>query len=175
MSAALLFYMRKSIFLSILLIISGCINDDPENSGADLKIGDSLPDFEVIMNDGAFMSDDSLKGSVSVITFFNTSCPDCRRTLPHMQRIYSDYIEKGVVFAFISREETEKDISKYWSENHYDMPYSAQKGRKIYELFASERIPRVYISDEEGIIRCIFTDDPTPEYDDVKNIIDSLL
>ena len=142
---------------------------------ADLKPGDALPDFEVVMNDGTAVSDDDLKGSVSVVMFFHTTCPDCQQTLPRMSRIYDEYLGKGVVFAFISREQAEEDIRPYWKANGFEMPYSAQNDRYVYEKFAKTRIPRIYVNDRNGIIRHIFTDDPVPSYDDIKSSIDVLI
>lgn len=92
-----------------------------------------------------------------------------------MQRIYDEYTREGIKTALISREENSDDISAYWSENGLNMPYSAQKDRKIYELFAASRIPRIYISDENGTVRYIFTDDPVPSYDDLKSALESLI
>ena len=42
-----------------LLCASGCIKDE---MGPELKVGDSIPDFNVVMNDGANVSDETLKG-----------------------------------------------------------------------------------------------------------------
>ena len=134
-----------------------------------------LPGFEVLMNDGSVVTDVFLKGSVSIVMFFHTSCPDCQQTLPKMQQIYDEYAAKGVKMVLISREEDQDDISDYWSRNNLDLPYSAQNDRKVYELFASSRIPRIYISDENGIVRYIFTDDPVPSYDDLKSALESLI
>ena len=72
-----------------LMFLAGCINEKIE--GADLKVGDVIPDFEVVMNDGSIVSDEILKESVSVIMFFHTSCPDCQQVLPEMQKIYDEY------------------------------------------------------------------------------------
>jgi peroxiredoxin len=162
--------------LTIILIIcsaTGCIKERP--AGSDIKIGDPLPVFEVMMNDGSSVSDVSLRGDVSIVMFFHTSCPDCQQVLPVMQRIYDEYTQKGLKTALISREENFDDISAYWSKNSLNMPYSAQKDRKIYELFAASRIPRIYISDENGTVRYIFTDDPIPSYDDLKSSLESLI
>ena len=142
---------------------------------ADLKPGDALPDFEVVMNDGTAVSDDDLKGSVSVVMFFHTTCPDCQQALPRMSRIYDEYLGKGVVFALVSREQAEEDIRLYWEANGFEMPYSAQNDRYVYEKFAKTRIPRIYVNDRNGIIRHIFTDDPVPSYDDIKSSIDGLI
>jgi hypothetical protein len=80
-----------------------------------------------------------------------------------------------VKFALISREESVPTICAFWNEKGLKMPYSAQTTRKIYEKFASERIPRVYICEKGGIIRYIFTDNPNPSYDDIKVSLDSLI
>ena len=167
------FMKRLLLILSCIFIVSSCIKDKPQ--GSDLKVGDRLPDFEVVMNDGTVVSDEGLAGSVSVVMFFHTSCPDCRQTLPRMQQIYDEYASKGVAFALISREDAGRDIEAYWNEQGLKMPYSAQNDRKVYEQFASSRIPRIYINDRNGIIRYIFTDDPVPSYDDMDSSVRSLI
>ena len=89
--------MKKVIYIVSALLatlcLSGCIK---ENVGADLKVGDRLPDFAVTMNDGTVVSDDSLMGNVSCVMFFHTTCPDCQATLPVVQSVYDEYQQKGV-------------------------------------------------------------------------------
>lgn len=160
------------LLISALLMVS-CIKDDVR--GADLKVGDSLPDFEVVMSDGTTVSDDSLKGSVSVIVFFSTICPDCQQVLPVIQEIYEGYAPEGAVFALISREQDERDISTYWADNALSMPYSAQQDRRIYEKFAKAGIPRIYINDKDGIIRYVYTDDHVPAYSELELTLNELL
>jgi hypothetical protein len=54
------------------------------------------------------------------------------------------------------------------------MPYSAQNDRKIYELFAKTRVPRVYICND-GVIKAVFTDQPeNPTYEVMKTALESL-
>ncbi len=151
---------------------TGCIND--EVKGADLKVGDRLPDFEMIMSDGSIVGDDDLKGRVSVVVFFHTLCSDCQKELPVIQRIYDEYAPKGVVFAPVSRAEGKDSVEAYWERNGLEMPYSAQNDRNIYEMFAGERIPRIYINDKDGVIRFIYTDDPVPGYDELVTALESL-
>jgi thiol-disulfide isomerase/thioredoxin len=66
-------------------MLCGCIREDRE--GANIKVGDKLPDFEVVMSDGSVVSNDSLEGNVSLVMFFHTSCPDCQQALPSVQEI----------------------------------------------------------------------------------------
>ena len=164
---------RIIMMITFLAALTGCIKE--KQTGADLKVGDSLPDFEVVMNDGSVVTDDMLKESVSVVMFFHTSCPDCQQVLPQMQKIYDEYTPKDVRITLISREESILSVFTFWEEKGLKMPYSAQPTRKIYEKFAFERIPRVYICEKGGIIRYIFTDNPNPSYDDIKVSLDSLI
>lgn len=153
-------------------MVSACIKERP--TGADLKIGDMLPDFEITMNDRSVVTDDDLMEGLSVIMFFHTSCPDCQNALPAMQKIYDEYAPKGVPFVLISREEVQQDVEFFWKREGLEMPFSAQETRDVYELFARTRIPRIYIS-KDGIIRHIYTDDPVPSYDDLKAALEDII
>ena len=158
--------------LLMLFTLSSCIKE--RQTGAELGIGDLVPDFTVIMNDGGQVTGASLREGVSVIVFFTTQCPDCRAALPHIQRLYDEYAGKGVRFALISREDPQSNISAYWEANSFTMPYSAQEDRKVYEQFAKTRVPRVYFT-KEGLIKSIFTDSPVPDYETLYESLNSLL
>ena len=149
--------------LLLVLSLSSCIKE--KQKGADLGVGDIIPDFTVTMNDGTQVTGALLREGVSVIVFFTTQCGDCRETLPHIQQLYDEYALKGVRFALISREDTEENIYSFWKDNGFTMPFSAQSDRGIYELFAQTRVPRVYVS-RDGVIKYIFTDKPSiPTYE----------
>ena len=157
--------------LSALCLLS-CIKD--KQTGADLAIGDPIPDFNVTMNGGTVVTGEDLRQGISCIVFFTTECPDCMKTLPHVQKIYDEYLAKGVKFALISRAEGEERVSRYWASEGLTMPYSAQQDRKIYELFAQAGVPRVYLC-KDGIIKNIFTDQPeNPTYGFIKEALERL-
>ncbi len=160
--------------MTVGLVVAGCVKDGDEE-GKEVVVGDGLPDFEVMMSDGKVVRDEDLKGSVSVVMFFHTDCPDCQKELPVMQEIYDEYSLKQVVFAIVSREEGDGSIEVFWEEKGLEMPYSAQNDRAVYEKFAKTGIPRIYINDKDGIIRYVFTDNPVPEYADLKSALDAIL
>ena len=163
----------KNIWIIVLgLILSSCIK---ERQGEELAVGDRLPDFEVVMNDGSVINDDILCRGVSVVMFFHTSCPDCRQVLPQMQKIYDEYASAGVRIVLISREDSKESVESFWQENGLKMPYSAQNDRKVYEKFAATRIPRVYVNEKGGIIRYVFTDDPNPSYDEICTALENVI
>ncbi len=165
--------MSKTISILILLVtlLSSCIKE--KSSGADLVVGDMVPDFTVVTDDGTSLTGEQLSQGASCIVFFTTVCPDCQNALPHIQRLYDEYAPQGVQFVLISREEGADTIARYWEEHQLTMPYSAQTDRKIYELFAKTRVPRIYICGS-GVIKAIFTDTPPPVYEDVADILKNI-
>ena len=149
--------------LTAVLSLTSCIKE--KQTGADLTVGDRIPDFTVEVSDGTTLTGAMLREGVSLIMFFTTECPDCQETLPVVRTLYDEYADQGVKFALISREQSEDSISSYWLSQGFTMPYSAQSARAVYELFARSRVPRVYIC-RDGVIKYIFTDKPSiPTYE----------
>ena len=166
---------RLCAILTALLAVSACIRDRlPDGSG--LEPGDRLPDFSIVMNDGSVLRTEDLAGKISVIVLFHTGCPDCRAELPDIQRIYDEYSPEVSVFC-ISREEEAADVEAYWAANGLSVPYSAQKDRNVYGLFASTGVPRTYVSDPDLTVRTVYGDSPTATYmqlsADIREISDS--
>ena len=152
----------------------GCISDeDPQ--GIALTVGDSLPLFSVIASDGRIISTQSLFGKKAMIVFFNTSCNDCRKELPVIQKVWEHYKENPeIVIIAISRQENEESVAKYWSENNLSIPYSAQSDRDVYSLFAPSVIPRIFIADPTGKITFASGDEDMPDFSTLINAIDSI-
>lgn len=161
-------WIRWTVYaLLTICCLTSCIKDRIPQ-GADLEVGARLPEFSVTMNDGSTVSTADLLGDISCIVFFHTGCPDCRKTLPLIQELYDRYGNGTARFVCISREEGAGPVAEYWSANGYTIPYSAQDDRRIYNLFATFAVPRIYISDRDGIIRSIWTDSPIPTFGELE-------
>lgn len=147
----------------VSFLVAGCItqHDDYPDVVDIVGKGDLLPDFEVTMNDGSRVSTADLAGRRSLVVLFNTGCPDCRRELPVIQSVY-DAAGDNFTLLCIAREEEAASIAAYWEANGLTMPYSPQADRRIFNLFATESIPRVYVADASLRIVAAFTDDSRP-------------
>lgn len=157
------------------LFPSSCVTDsEPENNG--VQVGDMLPYFSVILDNDETISTPDLKGKVSVIEFFNTSCPDCRESLPQLQIAYDTYKDNENVCIFtISREENAESIDTFWRQEGLSLPYSPQNDWDVYYLFATVGIPRIYVSDREGKIVYTYGDTDIPSAATLEKNIESIL
>ena len=168
----------KTSFLLVFFsaLFASCINQK-EPEGADLQVGDKLPEFTIELNDGTQLSYDDFRTGSWLICFFNTSCPDCQRELPKLQELYNSQFtiynsqitihnssnNQFVNIVCIAREQTEESIKRYWTENNLTLPYSAQEDRRIYNLFATRGIPQIYLTKDGIIIK---------KWDDKDSIVD---
>lgn len=150
----------KNWLFGLALLLSGCVIDDHEepassDDGSIIRVGDHLPSFSVEVVDGSgnyTFSSDALTGP-TVIVFFNTSCSDCQRELPVLNDYYLRHRqEPGFQMVAIAREESEESIAAYWVQHNLSIPYSPQKDRRIYSLFATQYIPRVYLCSSQGVV-----------------------
>lgn len=170
------FMKKKRIFASVnwknwlfglALLLSGCVIDDSEEPASSddssiVRVGDHLPSFSVEVVDGTdhyTFSSDALTGP-TVIVLFNTSCSDCQRELPELNNYYLRHRQDpGFQMVAIAREESEESIATYWKQHNLLIPYSPQSDRRIYSLFATQYIPRVYICSVQGIVQWMGVED----------------
>lgn len=143
----------------LCLLLTGCSSIEDDETKERVAVGDRVPLFSVEMvKDGerSTFSTAQLTGE-TVIVFFNTTCPDCQRDLPKLNQYYLKHkADEGFQMVAISREEGEEDVAAYWKDNGLQIPYFAQNDRRIYELFASSIIPRVYFVSAQGIVTRVF-------------------
>lgn len=176
--------MKKVAILGVIVFtlihIMGC-GDDCDDCGKEgtignVQVGEVVPDFSVVLNNGKTVNKKSLEGKVSIVLFFTTTCPDCRALFPSIERIYNEYKDNtNFEIVAISREQEASIVDGFWKESGYTFPYSAQKTRDVYSLFAQSIVPRVYITNEKCVVQSIFTDDPVASYDELIDVIDELL
>lgn len=109
----------RYFIIGLLSLVSSCVNEK-EDAGMQpdaVEVGDVLPEFTVVMNDGRVVESGSLQGQPSFILFFNTECGDCRREFPLVQQMYERYGADGrMVFMAISRDQDAVAVGEYWAE-----------------------------------------------------------
>lgn len=163
--------MRRFWYGICALLLAGCIADEP--NGTDVQVGDRIPAFKLEMNDGSSLTSEDLIGNPSLIILFHTSCADCRLTLPQVQLVYEKFGSQ-VRFVAISRAESAAEIRSWWKENGITLPFSAQEDRQVYELFASSRIPRIYIANSKGVVEYCYDDNPCPDYETLATALNDI-
>jgi len=120
------------------------------------SVGDKIPTFSIQLNNGQMLTEADLKGTVSILAFFNTGCSDCRRELPHLQKISERFPDVNIIC--ISRAETEESIKSFWTDKQLTLPYSAQPDRQVYDAFGAKGLPKLYLVNKDHVICCTYAE-----------------
>ncbi len=163
---------RVLIFLIFNLITIGVI---AQNESDIIKIGDQLPSFKLESSKGVINSRD-LKGKVVLINFFATWCPSCVKELPHIeQKVWKKYKSNpDFKLLVVGREHTEKELSSF-SKEKYTMPFYPDEGRKVYQLFAHNTIPRCYVVDKKGVVVYALTGFSEESFKEMLDVVEDLI
>ena len=81
--------LRPIIFLSLAIIAFACNNGNnqqTEDSGFLVEIGDTATDVEFKFTDGSVTSLKQLRGKVVVLQFTASWCSVCRKEMPHLEK-----------------------------------------------------------------------------------------
>lgn len=142
-----------------------CGNYSNEGSGkmsGPVKVGDTLPEFELPTGDGKIFKSSELRGGVSVLFFYpkdNTSI--CTKEVCLFRDSYEAFTENGAKVYGISSD-TAASHQKFSEENKLPYPLLSDEGGKVRALLGVPRTLGVapgrvtYVIDKAGVVRLIF-------------------
>lgn len=150
----------KRIFVFIAFVMTFAINaiaEDLDSLYATdmLKPGTAAPDFTLNDLDGKSHSLSSLKGSYVVLDFWASWCPDCRKDIPEMKRLYKLY-GKDVKFVSVSFDDKKESWKNCVETNGMDWLHLSElkkwKETSLSPLYKIKWLPSTYILDRNGNI-----------------------
>ena len=139
------------IIAALILLLPGCGNRTKKNADQEIeattlvKAGDTAPDFTAEMLDGEKITLSSLRGKVVLLNFWATWCPPCRQEVARVQSAALAF-----VFLPVSRGEDRAAVAAFREKQGYAFPMGLDPEQRIYDLYASNYIPRNFLIDADG-------------------------
>ena len=99
--------------------------------------------------DGKKVSLADLKGKVTVVEFWATWCPPCRKSIPHLNKLHKKYKDKGVVIIGLSNEKSDT-VKKFVKKQN--MKYIVGAGSKSGGTYGVSGIPTAFIIGADGTL-----------------------
>lgn len=146
-----------NIIVSILaLMFTGCgrqvIEDLPSYEESSLvKEGDKAPSFTATLVDGGRVSLSDYFGAPLILILFSHTCPDCRMLLDELQGHIDAEVQLPAILA-VGRDATEEELREYSAAAGYTVAMVADADRRIFNLYATTYVPRVYLIDALGTV-----------------------
>lgn len=167
----------KAYVLACLLVLSALSvkaqTEDPEI----VKVGDVMPAFTILFDDGSTFSSSALKGKVVLLNFFATWCPPCQKELPDMEATLWPKVKDNPSFALmvLGRSHTDAELKEYNDKKGFTFPLYPDRNRIIFDTFARSLIPRSYLIGKDGRVKQITTGYTEEEFRRLVDRIEQLL
>ncbi|MEA1870926.1 MAG: TlpA disulfide reductase family protein, partial [Candidatus Bipolaricaulota bacterium] len=127
-------------------------------------VGTAAPDFTAHTTDGGEITLFDFRGSVVLLEFWGAWCPPCKASMPHLQDLYDQYAESGLVIIAVSTDVQKQDAIDFLVSHGYNDFVSVWKpGGKsnspitqLYGVSSSHvGVPRTFLLDRQGVIRYV--------------------
>lgn len=145
---------RKSYILSCLFMVLSVCGVQAQNANGQvedldakytkglLTVGTEAPAFDKLS-----------KGAWTIVDFWATWCPDCRREMPKLKEIYAEYAAKVKVVGVSFDTDTTK-LSAYCEANSISWPQYCEgkkwKDTQISKAYNISWLPTMYLIDSSG-------------------------
>ena len=153
--------------IALLLLLATAVVGRAQTSTELLPVGTEAPDFQITddktgekifrLSDWKTKTDADGKvvpGVWTVLDFWASWCPDCRKDMPKVKEISKKYLTK-IQLVGVSFDTDKEKMNKYLSNNHYNRWMQYCEGKKWKETQISKDyhiswIPTSYLIDPEG-------------------------
>ena len=139
-----------------------------------ISVGDKAPDFTCTTLNGEILSLGELQGKVVLIHFFATWCGPCIIEMPHLQsEVFETIRTDDFVMIAIAREQQVNEVTEFLNTTGKGLtfPMAVDPDRSIYNLFATQSIPRSFVIDKEGVVKWESGSLSKPQFQDLVNLI----
>ena len=138
--------MKKLVMMFMVLVIAIGVQ------AQELKVGDTLPKFELKSSVYGNVKSSDLKGKVVLVSLFATWCGPCQKELADVQStLWPKYKDnKNFVMWVVGREHSDEDLQKYNERKKFTFPLYPDPKREVFSLFAEKSIPRAYLFGKDG-------------------------
>lgn len=145
--------------------------DDSREAGAQITVGirkgQVAPDFELTDLQGTPVRLSDFRGHKVLVNFWASWCPPCRAEMPHIQKFYEKYKDRGVAVLSVNLASLEKndEMAASFARKHgLAFPIVLDSDGGVLSTFKVKAYPTTFVVDENGVVQHIVVGPMTLDY-----------
>ncbi|HPA11134.1 MAG TPA: TlpA disulfide reductase family protein [Treponemataceae bacterium] len=111
-----------------------------------------LPEFNAPGLAGGMIESTEFAGKVTLLNFWATWCPPCRKEMPSIERLHAAMNGFDFSIVAISVSEKKNTVEEFIASAGYTFPIYLDERGSIGSALASQGIPTTYILDKNGLV-----------------------
>jgi peroxiredoxin len=151
----------------------------PADYGYIVKLGQTVPDFDLVLPDGTKTSMKALRGKVVMLQFTASWCGVCRKEMPHIEKDIWQKHKSNKDFALygIDLKEDKQKVIDFQKQTNITYPLALDLDGSIFYAFAEQNagVTRNIIVDKDGKIVFMTRLFKEEEFKEMKKVIETLL
>lgn len=151
----------------------------PLDYGYIVKLGQTIPDFDIVLPDGTTTSIQALRGKVVMLQFTASWCSVCRKEMPLIEsEIWQKHKDnKDFALYGIDLKEDKEKVNEFKKQIGITYPLALDMDGKIFYTFASPDagVTRNIIVDKTGKMVFMTRLYKEEEFNEMKKVIEELL
>ena len=183
----------KSIFKSFKIALVGLLiftnafsqsegipsQEIPTDYEYKIKIGDTVPDFTMMLINGKKVSSKDWQGKVVMLQFTASWCGVCRKEIPFIERDIWLKNKRNPNFLLfgVDRDEPLEKVKRYQKEMAISYPLAIDPNADVFGIFADKKagVTRNVIIDQKGKVVFMTRLFKEAEFKEMVRVIDMLL
>jgi peroxiredoxin len=175
----------SSITLAILLLFVNTSyaqtsqKEIPAEYGYIVKLGQTIPDFDLVLPDGTTTNTKALRGKVVMLQFTASWCSVCRKEMPHIEKEIWKKHKSNPNFALfgIDLKEPKEKVIEFQKQMAITYPLVLDPDGNIFYSYAAQDagVTRNVIVDKTGKIVFMTRLYKEKEFNEMRKVIDELL
>lgn len=122
--------------------------------------GNLAVDFTLGDITGKQVSLSDFQGRPILLNFFATWCGPCKAEMPHMEKVWREYQEKGsdLVYLLVNVGESKSTVEKFFKDNFFTMPVVFDPNSRTFSRYLFRGIPGTIFIGRDGVIKARYNE-----------------
>lgn len=129
---------------------------DADSLPVGIKLENQAPNFQVTDLNGDITNLSDYRGKKVLLNFWASWCPPCKAEMPHMEELYKEHVDEGVVILALNMTNTENsldDVRKFVENQNLTFPILLDQEGEVSAKYEILAYPTSYFIDSTGVIR----------------------